>query len=276
MLHAMEGDANKLSAMLLHAGQHYDNLSRWGQEPSQADRYRVEQTLELIPADAHTILDLGCGDGTASNPLVGRGSDLVGIDISPVALRHFRGKAVVASTDYLPLPDKSFDLVLCAETLEHLPTGPFEETLNEIERVAGRYIIVTTPNEEYLPARFTRCEQCGVTYHTDLHTRSMDRASHMNLFRKFSLLKTIGILHWRHSPFLTYLEHHLLGVYSFKEGLLCPHCGHINRNRPRMPLWKKALLVGLRRAYRVLPMGAKALWIASLYRRNESRAEPCC
>lgn len=257
------------SSPMRHLITHYDSLSRWGQEPSQANQYRVEQTLSLIPADVHTVLDLGCGDGITSNPLVGK-VDLVGIDISPMALRHFEGKAVLASVDHMPLPNRSFDLVLCAEALEHLPAGLFEETLNEIERVATRYIIVTTPNEEYLPARFTRCEQCGAVYHVDLHTRSMDRASHTNLFREFSLLKTIGILRWRQNPSLTYVEHNLLGVYAFKEGLLCPHCGHVRLKRPPLQLWKKALLVGLRRVDRVLPIGTKALWIASLYHRSGS------
>jgi SAM-dependent methyltransferase len=256
--------------------KHYDALSRWGQKPDEANRHRIEETLGLVPIDAHLALDLGCGDGTVSNPLVDRGVDVVGVDISLTALQYFEGKAVIARVDRLPFPDRSFDLVLCAETLEHLPAGPFEATLHEIERVAGQHIIVTTPNKEYLPASFARCERCGTVYHQYLHTRSIDRAAHANLFRDFVLVKTIDILRWRHNPCLVSVEHNLLRVYSFRKGLLCPHCGHITAERPQVRLWKKALLKGLRQTVRVLPMGTKARWIASLYRRNESQAESCC
>ena len=254
------------------AGQirHYDGLSRWGQMPDQANRLRVEQTLGLIPADVHSVLDLGCGDGTVSNTLVDRGMDLVGTDISPTALQYFRGSAVMASVAHLPLPDKSFDLVLCAETLEHLPAGPFEETLNEIERIARRYVIITTPNNEYLPARFARCEQCRTVYHVDLHTRSMDQAAHAGLFREFVPIKTIDIARWRHNPTLISIEHSLLGVYAFQRGSPCPRCGYISASRSQVRLWKKILLKGLRQADKLLPMGGKARWIASLYRRNGS------
>ncbi len=263
-----------MSASNTTAGRikHYDSLSRWGQKPDQANRLRVEQTLGLIPAGVHTVLDLGCGDGTVSNALVDRGTALVGTDISPTALQYFQGRAVIASVDHLPLPDKSFDLVLCAETLEHLPSGPFEETLNEIERVAEQYVIITTPNNEYLPAGFARCERCRTVYHVNLHVRSMNRATHTTLFREFVLIKTIDILHWRHNPSRISMEHRLLGVYSFQEGSTCPHCGHISVRRPEVRLWKKILLKGLRQADRLLPIGTKARWIASLYRRNDSES----
>ena len=261
-----------MSAQNTTAGpiKHYNDLSRWGQKPDQANQIRVERTLGLIPADAHTILDLGCGDGTVSNALVDRGIDLVGTDISATALQYFEGKAVIASVGHLPLPDKSFDLVLCAETLEHLPTGLFEETLNEIERVAGRYVIITTPNNEYLPAGLTRCQRCRTVYHVNLHARSLDRAAHTDLFREFVLFKTIDIARWRHSPSLISVEHVLLGVYSFQEGSPCPYCGHISTRRPKVRLWKRILLKGLREADKLLPRGGKARWIASLYRRSGS------
>ena len=130
---------------------HYDECPRWGKLVNEAKRERVEGTLRLVPS-VRTVLDLGCGDGMVSSGILAKGMDVTGVDLSRVAIKHFEGKKVVANMADLPFPDRSFDLILCAEVLEHLPGATFEEALEEIERGAARYVVISTPNEEYLPA----------------------------------------------------------------------------------------------------------------------------
>ena len=45
----------------------------------------------------------------------------------------------------MPLSDDSFDVVLCAEVLEHLPFEDFKKGLSEIKRVSKRYCILSLP-----------------------------------------------------------------------------------------------------------------------------------
>ena len=98
------------------------------------------------PASA---LDLGCGDGRLTAEL--QADELVAADVSQVALERARrrlpGSRVVllAPDEPLPLEDGSFDLVLCAETIEHV--RDVQLLLSETRRVLrpGGRVAVTTP-----------------------------------------------------------------------------------------------------------------------------------
>lgn len=243
---------------------YWDGLNRWGQDLNPANRQRIQETVALVPEDVQSVLDLGAGDGTVSNSLAARGLWTAGIDISIVALQHCAGARTVAATDAIPFADASFDLVICAEVLEHLPVDIYQPTLREIERVARRYIIITTPNEEYLPAGFVRCAFCSARYHMNLHVRTFDGTAHRELFSSFEQVRTVPIERWRHSPKLTALEHALFMAYREKEGVVCPCCHHAGYATARFgPLGRPALRfvrrIGLRTGH------WKPRWIASLY-----------
>ncbi|HYP47109.1 MAG TPA: class I SAM-dependent methyltransferase, partial [Thermoleophilaceae bacterium] len=98
---------------------------------------------------ADAALDLGCGDGSLSLALEAR--ELTLVDVSEVALARARervpsARAVLAVPDEpLPLPDNAFDLVLCAETLEHV--RDVQLLLSELRRVLrpGGTLALTTP-----------------------------------------------------------------------------------------------------------------------------------
>ncbi|MDP8904571.1 MAG: methyltransferase domain-containing protein [Chloroflexota bacterium] len=59
--------------------------------------------LEGVGIAGRTVLELGCGDGSLSRALVGRGAAAVaGIDLSPMSVEHARAKATEAGlTDRL-------------------------------------------------------------------------------------------------------------------------------------------------------------------------------
>ena len=98
------------------------------------------------PASA---LDLGCGDGRLTAEL-GAG-DVVAADVSQVALERARRRVPGAHTlklapdEPLPLEDGAFELVLCAETIEHV--RDVQLLLSEVRRVLrpGGRLAVTTP-----------------------------------------------------------------------------------------------------------------------------------
>jgi O-antigen biosynthesis protein len=99
--------------------------------------------------EVEDALDLGCGDGRLTRFL--RARSIVGADPSLVALeraaRRVRGlRAVRVSPDEpLPFDDFSFDLVLCAETIEHV--RDIQLFLSEARRVLkpGCRLALTTP-----------------------------------------------------------------------------------------------------------------------------------
>ena len=113
--------------------------------PPAAHLARFVRSLEPV-GDA---LDLGSGDGRLAREV--RANRLTVADVSPVALsraaaRLPEARAVELSPDApLPLPDTSFDLVLCADTIEHV--RDVQLLLSEVRRVLrpGATLAVTTP-----------------------------------------------------------------------------------------------------------------------------------
>lgn len=97
------------------------------------------------------VLDIACGEGYGSAALLRAGAaSLVGVDISSEAVEHARAKyhvdARVGSAEEIPLPDKSQDLVVSFETIEHVPQP--ELFLDECVRVLrpGGTLVISTPN----------------------------------------------------------------------------------------------------------------------------------
>jgi SAM-dependent methyltransferase len=94
-------------------------------------------------------LDLGCGDGRLTAEL--DAAELTAADVSPVALARAArrlpdARIVELEPDAeLPFDDGSFDLVLCAETIEHV--RDVQLLLSEIRRVLrpGGTLALSTP-----------------------------------------------------------------------------------------------------------------------------------
>jgi 2-polyprenyl-6-hydroxyphenyl methylase / 3-demethylubiquinone-9 3-methyltransferase len=76
------------------------------------------------------VLDAGCGGGLVSKGLAAAGASVVGVDISvpslEVAGRAVRGgfHPVAGALERLPFADGSFDAIVAADVLEHLPDLP--------------------------------------------------------------------------------------------------------------------------------------------------------
>ncbi|MEU6380345.1 class I SAM-dependent methyltransferase [Streptomyces sp. NPDC046909] len=107
----------------------------------------------LGAAPGQTVLDIGCGDGTAAAvaaPLL-PGHRLVGVDWSQDALRRARTRLPYAvrgelTGGGLPFGAESVDAVLFSEVIEHL-VDP-DSAMDEIRRVLrpGGHLMLSTPN----------------------------------------------------------------------------------------------------------------------------------
>ena len=91
------------------------------------------------------VLDVGCGVGNNIKNLIGQGCFVVGIDISPQAVKaaaentiYFlkRRALIVADAENLPFRKELFDLVVFTEIIEHL-TNP-TKSISEIHRLLKR------------------------------------------------------------------------------------------------------------------------------------------
>ncbi|HTQ06054.1 MAG TPA: methyltransferase domain-containing protein [Polyangiaceae bacterium] len=114
-----------------------------------AVRRMVVAALERHGGRAATLVDVGCGRGELLADLGARVERYVGVDV----VRHDGFPAdrelltVDVDTGKVPFPDDAADVVVCAETIEHVENP--RALVRELVRLArpGGWVFVTTPNQ---------------------------------------------------------------------------------------------------------------------------------
>ena len=111
------------------------------------------------------VLDVGCGTGLGTCQMHRTENRTVAMDISSESLRYLKAKCetlgilsgmafVQGGLPGIPFADKSFDHVICANALQHLPNADTREaTVRELSRVLkpGGTAVVSVHN--YSPAK---------------------------------------------------------------------------------------------------------------------------
>lgn len=111
----------------------YDDRDRWMSYWQQ-----IESVISLRPAK---VLEIGIGNKTVTNYLRQQGIEVKTLDINEGLKPDF-----LASVIKMPIADESFDEVLAAEILEHLPFEDFSKALSEIRRVSKKYAVISLPH----------------------------------------------------------------------------------------------------------------------------------
>jgi len=145
----------------------YDRLSNTWWEPrgtlnqlTDFNPLRVGYFEEVVNSFRDkSILDIGCGGGLLTEEFAKRGASVTGIDSSYKSLYEAKAHACEngLEIDYrlgnaaaLSFPDKSFDIVVASEVLEHIEN--LNTALWEMSRVLkpGGLFLFDTPNRTWL------------------------------------------------------------------------------------------------------------------------------
>jgi ubiquinone/menaquinone biosynthesis C-methylase UbiE len=102
-----------------------------------------------------TVLEVGCGEGFVLKFLAERRPSwrLAGCDVNTGAVTYAQSHCPasisfeVADIYHLPMPSRSFDLVICSEVLEHLDDAP--AALAELQRISRGHVLITVPHEPF-------------------------------------------------------------------------------------------------------------------------------
>ncbi len=182
-----------------HIGKYYsgyDGTASISMEENIIAKSIIKETGEGI------ILDLGCGDGYHTIPLIANGATVIGGDISNSMMKILFKKAAYLKLDTsrltlcrinaynIPLPDNSVDAVI-ANSMLHLNSNP-ERIVKELHRVlkqGGKFICFddkpTTRKRELI----------------DDGGETIEHGKRMSFFhmKYFELLKELGIHGVRYS-----------------------------------------------------------------------------
>lgn len=206
---------------------YYEQTALWNRPLDEVERNRLEATILSVPSDVKSILDVGCGNGRVTNRLLLLCPYIVGLDISRRALQFVQTKTYIGSADDLPFEDKSFDLVLATELLEHLSTDRYQKALGEIRRVARRWILVGVPWKEQLSLGYAWCARCGKIFHVNHHCRKFDERMLRSLFKpdfRLTALKTIGGERRCYMPALLWIKRRIGHIWTRTSATICPIC----------------------------------------------------
>lgn len=102
-----------------------------------------------------TILELGCGKGDFAD-LINKNHqfDITGVDIFEPYFEKCREKGMYKKllkgdlTKKLKFRNRSFDEVVCLQTIEHLSKEDGASIISQMEAIANNLIVISTPNGE--------------------------------------------------------------------------------------------------------------------------------
>jgi len=211
---------------------------------SESERKRIADLTRLLPCNLDSALDVGARDGFISKLLAGHFPDVTALDLEEPRIDDERIRCLKGDVTGLNFPDASFDLVLCAEVLEHIPSRTLVRACGELSRVAREYLLIGVPYKQDLRVGRLTCHACGKQSPPWGHVNSFDENSLKELFPEFEVvgLSFVGEGSAGTNPFSTFLTDlagNPYGDYSQEEP--CVYCGAKFRSPPDRNLLQKAL-----------------------------------
>ena len=129
-----------------------------GIENSNLETEHIQRYLSVCDiVKGKKVVDAACGEGYGSRILSDFAEDVIGIDIDKETIERAAKKYeliknikfLVGSVEKLELDDKSVDVVISFETIEHVDSGIQNSFLSEIKRVLkdDGILVMSTPNK---------------------------------------------------------------------------------------------------------------------------------
>ena len=174
--------SNNVAGNFYNKYESQNPISRWF-----INRFTEHLESLLNNLQFESLLEVGCGEGYLLKRLEKRlqGLDLLATDISPEIIAEAEllipeVPKLVASAYDLPLEDKSRDIVLACEVMEHVEEP--DKLLVEAKRVARKHCIFSVPHEPWWRiANMMRGKYLNNFGNTPGHIQHWNKSKLMNL-----------------------------------------------------------------------------------------------
>jgi SAM-dependent methyltransferase len=184
--------------------------------------------------DGEQVLDVGCGSGEGLKILTAHARSAMGIDLDD---RLRRPDVHVEIKSIADMPDKSFDVVVCMDVIEHVVDD--KAFVAELFRVARKAVFVTTPNyamsrnrhpyhvREYTPAEFTHLFE-GYGDMT-LYAGSAHGFEQVEITRRWPYFLVNALYVWKPTQIAAKVLKRVLGVKVWKHNAALVRVGAAGR-----------------------------------------------
>ncbi len=188
----------------------------------------AKSLMAAIPDDVESIFDIGSGPGYIDR-LIPSDYAVLAMDIDEAILAGNPRPSCVGDIMDVPLPDRSVDLVLASDVIEHLPKEVLQAGMKEMERVSRKYIYLQVPFMEDPLLAYAYCPQCGHVWHVNHHKHFFDQDRLCSLVSdewKPVLVNYTGDVFFHRNGLIEAKLAETLGweIYDV-ENVPCPQCG---------------------------------------------------
>ena len=149
---------------------------------SELERERIADLLELSYCEGNAAIDVGTRDGYFARLLADRFQQVIALDVAPPPVDDKRIACIAGDVRKLAFADNSFDLVVCAEVLEHIPPRDLAAACAELSRITRGHLLVGVPYKQDTRVARTTCARCGAHNPPWGHVNCFDEPKLRRLF----------------------------------------------------------------------------------------------
>lgn len=217
--------------------EYYESNEFWkkGMVEDSDNMLRIKETIDLIPSDIKSLVDIGCGNGVFTKKLGEIKPEIksLSIDRSESALQFVETPKMIGDITNLPSENNTYDCVTCLQVLEHIPMPDYEQVKAQLSRISKKYIVVSVPYNEKIENNVTTCPKCFSIFNVDLHLRNYTDKDVSDLFNNFGFKCVLTKNIIKKETFVgkekyAYLRSLVIHKEKKFNSPICPVCGYVN------------------------------------------------
>lgn len=192
------------------------------------EKERVSDLMSLVPNGLTSVVDIGARDGYISKELTKYFTFVTALDLERPTIEHPKVQCVKGDATLLEFSDNQFDLVFCAEVLEHIPSPALEKACLELQRITNRFVLIGVPYKQDTRHGRTTCYTCKGINPPWSHVNKFDEKRLAKLFGQMRIVKISFVGEAGQgtnflSAYLLNIAGNPYGTYTQDEP--CIHCG---------------------------------------------------